>query len=64
MLQIKIGFQKPSIKKSISARIIGRTKGAVKKAIISGYKKEVWDGLQILIKPPITRYIGKPHLVD
>lgn len=36
---MKIGFRKPSIKKSISARTKGRAKRAVKKAIIPGYGK-------------------------
>jgi hypothetical protein len=34
---VKVGFRKPSIKKSISARTKGRATRAVKKAIIPGY---------------------------
>ena len=37
---MKIGYRKPSIKKSISARTIGRSERAIKKAIIPGYGKK------------------------
>lgn len=37
---MKIGSRKPSIKKSISARTIGKTKRAAKKAVIPGYGKK------------------------
>ncbi|EMF0512624.1 hypothetical protein H7567_000460 [Enterococcus hirae] len=37
---MKIGPQKPSIKKSISARTTGKAKRAVKKAVIPGYCKK------------------------
>lgn len=37
---MKVGFRKPSIKKSISARTTGRLKRSIKKAIIPGYGKK------------------------
>ncbi len=37
---MKIGFRKPSLKKSIKARTTGRVKRAVKKATIPGYGKK------------------------
>lgn len=37
---MKFGMRKPSIRKSISARITGRAKRAIKKAIIPGYGKK------------------------
>lgn len=37
---MKIGFRKPSIKKSISARTTGKLKRSVKKALIPGYGKK------------------------
>ena len=37
---MKFGMRKPSIKKSISARIKGKAKRAVKKAVIPGYGKK------------------------
>lgn len=37
---MKIGYRKPSLKKSISARTTGRAKRTVKKALIPGYGKK------------------------
>lgn len=37
---MKFGVRKPSLRKSISARTTGRTKRAVKKALIPGYGKK------------------------
>ena len=37
---MKLGFRTPSIKKSISARTVGRAKRALKKAVIPGYGKK------------------------
>ena len=37
---MKIKYRKPSIKKSISARTIGKSERAIKKAIIPGYGKK------------------------
>ena len=37
---MKIEYRKPSIKKSISARTIGKSERAIKKAIIPGYGKK------------------------
>ncbi len=34
---MKIGFRKPSLKRSISARTTGRAKRAIKRALIPGY---------------------------
>lgn len=36
---MKVGFRKPSIKRSISARTTGQVKRAVKRAVIPGYGK-------------------------
>ncbi|MCG5030011.1 hypothetical protein MAF45_00880 [Mesosutterella sp. OilRF-GAM-744-9] len=36
---MKIGFRKPSLKASISARTTGRLKRSVKRALIPGYGK-------------------------
>lgn len=40
---MKYGMRKPSWKKSISARTTGRLNRAIKRAIIPGYGKRVWD---------------------
>ena len=40
---MKYGMRKPSWKKSISARTTGRLNSAIKRAIIPGYGKRVWD---------------------
>lgn len=37
---MKFGIRKPSIRKSISARTIGKAKRNLKKAIIPGYGKK------------------------
>lgn len=37
---MKFGVRKPSLRKSISARTTGRTKRAMKKALIPGYGKK------------------------
>ena len=37
---MKFGMRKPSIKKSFSARTTGKTKRAVKKAVVPGYGKK------------------------
>lgn len=37
---MKFGMRKPSLKKSIKARTTGKTKRALKKAIIPGYGKK------------------------
>ncbi|SDX08579.1 hypothetical protein SAMN05216391_1522 [Lachnospiraceae bacterium KHCPX20] len=37
---MKFGMRKPSVKRSIKARTIGRAKRAVKKAVIPGYGKK------------------------
>lgn len=37
---MKFGFRTPRLKRSISARTTGRTKRAVKKALIPGYGKK------------------------
>jgi hypothetical protein len=34
---MKVGFRKPSLKRSISARTTGRAKRAIKRALIPGY---------------------------
>lgn len=59
---MKFGMRTPSLKRSISARTTGQLKRSVKRAIIPGYGKKGWDGLKILKKPCITRYIIKRHL--
>lgn len=40
-IRMKFGMRTPSIKKSIKARITGKAKRAVKKALIPGYGKKV-----------------------
>ncbi|WP_017470667.1 hypothetical protein [Amphibacillus jilinensis] len=37
---MKIGYRKPSIKKSVKARTTGRAKRTVKKAVVPGYGKK------------------------
>lgn len=37
---MKFGIRTPSLKKSISARITGRAKRSIKKALIPGYGKK------------------------
>ena len=37
---MKIGMRKPSLKKSVKARTIGKAKRSVKKAVIPGYGKK------------------------
>ena len=37
---MKFGMRKPSLKRSLKARTTGRTKRAVKKALIPGYGKK------------------------
>lgn len=37
---MKIGFRKPSLKKSLKARTTGKAKRAVKKALMPGYGKK------------------------
>lgn len=49
---MKYGMRKPSWKKSLSARTIGRAKRAIKRSIIPAYGKRVWDGCI-----PNVRYI-------
>ena len=60
---MKFGLRKPSLKHSLKARTTGRAKRAVKKTLIPGYGKKAWDGLRILKKQHITRYIIKHRLV-
>lgn len=50
---MKFGMRKPSIKKSISARTIGKAKRSVKKAIIPGYGKK---GMGWLTNPKKAAY--------
>lgn len=50
---MKIGIRKPSIKKSIKARTIGKAKRAIKKAIVPGYGKK---GTGIIKDPEKTIY--------
>ena len=45
---MKFGMRTPSLKRFISARTTGQLKRSVKRAIIPGYGKKVWDGLKIL----------------
>lgn len=37
---MKVGFRKPSIKRSVKARTTGRAKRAVKSSVIPGYGKK------------------------
>ncbi|MGN1255434.1 MAG: hypothetical protein ACI4T9_12700 [Prevotella sp.] len=37
---MKVGFRKPSLKRSISARTTGQAKRAIKRALIPGYGKQ------------------------
>ncbi len=45
---MKFGMRKPSIKKSIAAKTMGRAKRSIKKALIPGYGKKEADGFKIL----------------
>lgn len=40
MIEMKLGFRTPSLKRSLRARTTGRAKRAVKKALIPGYGKK------------------------
>lgn len=59
---MKFGMRTPSIKKSIKARTTGKAKRAVKKALISGYGKNVQDGLRIQRKQLTIRFIRRRAL--
>ena len=50
---MKFGFRTPSIKRSISARITGRAKRAIKRAIIPGYGRK---GMGLLTNPKKSIY--------
>ena len=50
---MKIGYRKPSIKKSISARTTGKAKRAVKNTLIPGYGKK---GTGVLKNPKKALY--------
>lgn len=50
---MKFGLRTPSLKKSFRARTTGRTKRAVKKAIIPGYGKK---GMGWIKKPKKAAY--------
>ena len=59
---MKIGFRKPSLKKSLRARTTGKWKRQAKKTIIPGYGKKDLAGLKILKKRPTIRFIIEQHL--
>ena len=60
---MKLGMRRPSIKKSIAAKTTRRAKRNIKKAIIPGYGKKEADGLKILKRQHIIKYIIKQVLV-
>ena len=37
---MKLGFRKPSLKKSLAAKTTGKAKRAIKKAVLPGYGKK------------------------
>ena len=50
---MKYGFRTPSLRRSISARTIGRAKRAIKRAIIPGYGRK---GMGLLTNPRKSIY--------
>lgn len=50
---MKVGFRTPSVKRSISARMTGQAKRAIKRALIPGYGKRGMD----ILHPKKALYI-------
>ena len=59
---MKIGFRKPSLKKSLKAHTTAKWKRQAKKAIIPGYGKKDLAGLKILKSGSTIRFIIKQPL--
>lgn len=60
---MKFGIRTPSLKKSLKARTTGKVKRQVKKLLFPDMEKKEWDGLKILRKRLITKYIIRQVLV-
>lgn len=60
---MKLGFRKPSLKKSLRARITAKWKRQTKKAVIPGYGKKGTGYLKNPKKQPTIRFTIKRHLV-